>query len=313
MRLLFAGTPEVALPSLRALRESDHDVVAVLTRPDARRGRGRSLQPSPVAAAAREAGLPVLTPRSLRDPEAAAEIAALEVDAVAVVAYGNLVPSALLDVPRHGWVNLHFSILPAWRGAAPVQHALIAGDDVTGAVTFLIEEGLDTGPVFGAVTETVRPTDTAADLLGRLAEAGAPLLVATMDHLADGTATPVPQSADGVSLAPRLEVADAHVDWRAPAIAVDRLVRGTTPAPGPWTTAPDGRRLKLGPLTVEPAVTDLEPGALRVGKRDVLVGTGSTAVRLGQVAPEGRSWMPAADWARGQRLTDGVRLGETDR
>ena len=313
MRLLFAGTPEVALPSLCALRESDHDVVAVLTRPDARRGRGRSLQPSPVAAAARAAGLPVLTPRTLRDPEAAAEIAALEVDAVAVVAYGNLVPPALLDVPRHGWVNLHFSVLPAWRGAAPVQHALIAGDDVTGAVTFLIEEGLDTGPVFGTVTETVRPTDTAADLLGRLAEVGAPLLVATMDHLAVGTAAPVPQPADGVSLAPRLEVADALVDWQSPAIAVDRLVRGTTPAPGPWTTAPDGRRLKLGPLTVDPAVTDLAPGSLRVGKQEVLVGTGSTAVRLGQVAPEGRSWMPAADWARGQRLTDGALLGASDR
>lgn len=313
MRLLFAGTPEVALPSLHALRESEHDVVAVLTRPDARRGRGRSLQPSPVGAAAREAGLPVLTPRTLRDPEAAAEIAALGVDAVAVVAYGNLVPPDLLDVPRYGWINLHFSVLPAWRGAAPVQHAIIAGDDVTGAVTFVIEEGLDTGPVLGTVTETVRPTDTAGDLLGRLAVVGAPLLVATMDRLADGTAVAVPQSADGVSHAPRLEVADARVDWRAPAIAVDRLVRGTTPAPGPWTTAPDGRRLKLGPVTGEPTVTDLGAGELRVGKREVLVGTGSTAVRLGDVAPEGRSWMPAADWARGQRLTDGCRLDGAER
>ena len=313
MRLLFAGTPEVAIPSLRALRESDHDVVAVLTRPDARRGRGRTLQPSPVSAAATEAGLPVLTPRTLRDPEAAAAIAELEVDAVAVVAYGNLVPPELLDVPRHGWVNLHFSLLPAWRGAAPVQHALIAGDDLTGATTFQIEAGLDTGPVLGTVTETVRPTDTAGDLLERLAVIGAPLLVASMDRLADGSAAPVAQPVDGVSLAPRLEAADALVDWRAPAIAVDRLVRGTTPAPGPWTTAPDGRRLKLGPVTIRTDVTSLPPGRLQVGRSEVLVGTGSGAVELGRVAPEGRSWMAATDWARGARLPEDAILGGVDR
>ncbi|MEE6281061.1 methionyl-tRNA formyltransferase [Georgenia sp. MJ170] len=313
MRLLFAGTPEVALPSLHALRESSHDVVAVLTRPDARRGRGRTLQPSPVAAAARDAGLPVLTPRTLRDPEAAAEIAALEVDAVAVVAYGNLVPPDLLGVPRHGWVNLHFSLLPAWRGAAPVQHALIAGDDLGGATTFIIEEGLDTGPVLGTVTERIRPTDTAGDLLERLAAIGAPLLVASMDRLADGSAAPVAQPADGVSLAPRLEVSDARVDWHAPAVAIDRLVRGTTPAPGPWTTAHDGKRLKIGALAPRPEVATLAPGAVLVGKQEVLVGTGSVAVQLGQVAPEGRSWMPAPDWARGARLTDGTSLGEVTR
>ncbi len=174
MRLLFAGTPEVALPSLRALADSAHEVVAVLTRPDARRGRGRTLHPSPVAAWAREHDIPALTPRTLRDPEVQEEIAALAVDAAPVVAYGALIPPALLDVPRHGWVNLHFSLLPAWRGAAPVQHAVIAGDDVTGATTFRIEEGLDTGPVLGTLTETVRPSDTSGDLLARLAESGAP-------------------------------------------------------------------------------------------------------------------------------------------
>ncbi|PYG02307.1 methionyl-tRNA formyltransferase [Georgenia satyanarayanai] len=309
MRLLFAGTPEVALPSLRALAESEHEVVAVLTRPDARRGRGRTLHPSPVAAWAREQGIPVLTPRTLRDAEAQEEIAALGVDAAPVVAYGALIPPALLDVPRHGWVNLHFSLLPAWRGAAPVQHAVIAGDDVTGATTFRIEEGLDTGPVLGTLTETVRPTDTAGDLLARLAGSGAPLLLATLDALESGSAVPVPQPADGVSHAPRLEVTDARVEWAAPAVAVDRLVRGTTPAPGPWTTAPDGSRLKLGPVQVRADVDDLAPGALHAAKAEVLVGTGNGAVELGQVAPAGRSWMAAADWARGARLPEEARLG----
>ncbi|WP_324653894.1 methionyl-tRNA formyltransferase [Georgenia sp. H159] len=309
MRLLFAGTPEVALPSLRALVESSHEVVAVLTRPDARRGRGRTLHPSPVAAWAAEQGLQVLTPRTLRDPEVQDQIRALKVDAAPVVAYGALIPPALLDVPAHGWVNLHFSLLPAWRGAAPVQHALIAGDDVTGATTFRIEEGLDTGPVLGTLTESVRPGDTAGDLLARLAESGAPLLLATLDALEAGTAVAVPQPPDGVSQAPRLEVADARVDWAAPAAAVDRLVRGTTPAPGPWTTAPDGSRLKLGPVRVRTDITDLAPGALRPGKQDVLVGTGQGAVALGRVAPAGRSWMPAADWARGARLNEDARLG----
>lgn len=309
MRLLFAGTPEVALPSLRVLDDSRHDVVAVLTRPDARRGRGRTLHPSPVAAWARERDVPVLTPRTLRDEEVQEQIAALDIDVAPVVAYGALIPAELLDVPRYGWVNLHFSLLPAWRGAAPVQHALIAGDDVTGASTFRIEEGLDTGPLFGTLTETVRPQDTAGDLLGRLAESGAGLLLATLDALDAGTVVPVPQRLDGVSVAPRLEVADARVDWSAPAVAVDRLVRGTTPAPGAWTTAPDGSRLKLGPVRPRPDVDDLAPGQVRPGKREVLVGTGSGAVELGQVAPAGRSWMAAPDWVRGARLTEDARFG----
>ena len=310
MRLLFAGTPEVALPSLQAVADSSHELVGVLTRPDARKGRGRTLHPSPVAAWARERGLPVLTPRTLRDPDVQQQIADLAVDAVAVVAYGNLIPPELLDVPQHGWINLHFSLLPAWRGAAPVQHSLIAGDDVTGAVTFRIEEGLDTGPVLGTLTETVRRRDTSGDLLERLAEAGAPLLVSTLDALAAGAAVAVPQPADGVSRAPRLEVADARVDWSAPAVQIDRLIRGTTPAPGPWTAAPDGSRLKLGPVVVREDVTDLSPGEMVAGKQDVVVGTGSVAVELGQVAPAGRSWMAAADWARGARPAADARLGQ---
>ncbi|GAA3513140.1 methionyl-tRNA formyltransferase [Georgenia daeguensis] len=308
MRLLFAGTPEVALPSLRALIASDHDVVAVLTRPDARRGRGRTLDASPVAELAREAGIEVLTPRSLREEGVAERLGTLELDAAPVVAYGGLVPAELLDVPTHGWVNLHFSLLPAWRGAAPVQRAIIAGDEVTGASVFQLEAGLDTGPVYGTLTETVGPRDTAGDLLGRLAESGAGLLVAVLDAIAAGTARPHPQPAEGVSLAPKLEVADAAVRWADPAMAVDRLVRGCTPAPGAWTTLPDGARLKLGPVTVRPDVDDLRPGQVRAGKHEVLVGTGSSAVALGEVAPAGRSWMAAEAWARGAR-PDGLVLG----
>ncbi|MBO3087176.1 methionyl-tRNA formyltransferase [Cellulomonas dongxiuzhuiae] len=309
MRLLFAGSPAAAVPSLEALLGSRHEVVAVLTRPDARVGRGRTLQPSAVAAVARDRGLPVLTPTTLRDPAVVAQITELGVDAAPVVAYGVLVPRDLLDVPTHGWVNLHFSVLPAWRGAAPVQHALMAGDEVTGASTFRLEEGLDTGPVYGTVTETIRPTDTSGDLLGRLSTAGAELLVRTLDALEDGALEAVPQPADGVSHAPKLTTADARVRWTHPSHVVDRRIRGCTPAPGAWTTLPDGQRLVLGPVRPAPDVTDLRPGELRADKREVLVGTGAGAVRLGDVTPPGKRPMPAADWARGARPAAGTVLG----
>jgi methionyl-tRNA formyltransferase len=313
MRLLFAGTPTPALASLDALIDSRHDVVAVLTRPDARSGRGRTLAPSPVKARALEAGIPVLTPASLRQDGAADEVAALiselEVDAAPVVAYGALVPPALLAAPVHGWVNLHFSVLPAWRGAAPVQHAILAGDEVTGASTFRLEAGLDTGPVYGTLTETIRPRDTAGDLLDRLAVAGATLLVRTLDAIEDGILSPVQQPSDGVSHAPKVEVEDARVRWTFPAHVVDRRIRGCTPAPGAWTTLPDGSRLGLGPVVPAPDADDLAPGHVRVGRRDVLVGTGGHAVRLGDVTPPGKRPMPAADWARGARLADDLVLG----
>ena len=309
MRLLFAGTPAPALASLDALLNSRHDVVGVLTRPDARSGRGRALSPSPVKARALEAGLPVFTPDSLRDGEFEATLRDLAVDAAPVVAYGALIPSSMLAVPTHGWVNLHFSVLPAWRGAAPVQHALIAGDEVTGATTFRIEAGLDTGPVYGTLTETIRPRDTSGDLLDRLATAGAGLLAHTLDALEDGTLSAVPQPPDGVSHAPKLEVDDARVRWDHPAQAVDRRVRGCTPAPGAWTTLPDGSRLGLGPVSLAPGVTDLAPGQVRATKREVLVGTATHAVLLGEVVPHGRRPMPAADWARGARLADDLVLG----
>ncbi|MBE7189101.1 methionyl-tRNA formyltransferase, partial [Jatrophihabitans endophyticus] len=262
---------------------------------------------SPVAELAAEAGVPVLTPAKPSEPEFQAQLRELAVDCCPVVAYGALLPTPALEIPRHGWVNLHFSLLPAWRGAAPVQHALLHGDDVTGASTFLIEEGLDTGPVYGVVTETVRPEDTADDLLGRLAVSGAGLMVATMDGLSDGSLVGVPQSADGVSVAPKITVADAEVDWTQPGRHVDRQVRACTPAPGAWTTF-RGDRLKLGPVALRGG-NDLAPGELRVERGAVVVGTATLDVELGEVQPPGRRPMPAADWARGARPTGDERLG----
>ncbi|WP_250448202.1 methionyl-tRNA formyltransferase [Actinotalea sp. C106] len=309
MRLLFAGTPEVALPALDALLDSEHEVVAVLTRPDAPAGRGRRLAASPVKERALEAGLPVLTPTSLRDEAVPLRLRELEVDCAPVVAYGGLIPPSMLDLPTHGWINLHFSVLPAWRGAAPVQHALLAGDEVTGATTFRIEQGLDTGPVLGTLTERVLPADTAGDLLERLASAGAGLLAATLDGLATGSLVPVAQTAEGVSHAPRLTTEDGRLRWEQPALAVDRRARACTPAPGAWTTDPAGARLKLGPVRPRPEVTDIEPGAVRVERTEVLVGTATHAVALGEVAPAGRRMMAATDWARGARLGSDARLG----
>lgn len=280
----------------------------MLTRPDAPAGRGRRTSRSPVGERADAAGIPVLQPRSPREPEFLATLRELAVDCAPVVAYGALVPPAALEVPRHGWVNLHFSLLPAWRGAAPVQHAVMAGDEITGAAVFQLEAGLDTGPVFGHVTEPIGPTDTAGDLLERLSVSGADLLVAVLDGIEDGALVAHPQPADGVSLAPRIETADARVDWALPAHVVDRRVRGVTPAPGAWTTF-RGDRFRLGPVEPLPTSPGLAPGEVSPGKTGVLVGTGTGAVRLGQVQPAGKKVVAAADWARGARLEPGERLG----
>ena len=308
MRVVFAGTPEPALPALEAVAASRHELVGVVTRPDAPAGRGRRLVASPVAECAERLGVPVLKPDHPRDPEFRAALAGLAPDCCPVVAYGALLPRSVLDIPRHGWVNLHFSLLPAWRGAAPVQHALWAGDEVTGATTFRIVPALDAGPTFGLMTEAVRPRDTAGDLLARLASGGAALLAQTLDGIEDGTLEAREQPEDGVSLAPKITVEDAEVDWREPAAGVDRRVRACTPAPGAWTTH-DGRRLKLGPVEVDTEGEALEPGVLRVRKNAVLVGTGTRPVRLGEVTPFGKKPMAAADWARGARLESGTRLG----
>jgi methionyl-tRNA formyltransferase len=314
MRVVFAGTPEAAVPSLEAIASSSHDLVGVVTRPDAPSGRGRRLEASPVRLRAEELGIPVLTPGRVKDPDFLEALTALTPDACPVVAYGNLLPPEALEIPRLGWVNLHFSLLPAWRGAAPVQHALMAGDEVTGASTFVIERGLDTGPVLGVMTEAIRPTDTAGDLLDRLSTAGAGLLVATLDGLESGDLVAVPQPSDGVSLAPKIEVEDARIGWTRPATAVDRLVRGCTPAPGAWTTF-RGERLKVSPFSLVDAAevsgTDAPgAGALLVTKKAVFVGTGTGPVRLGTVQAHGKRPMAAADWARGARIEVGEMVGD---
>jgi methionyl-tRNA formyltransferase len=306
MRLVLAGTPAVAVPALDALIASDrHELLAVVTRPDARSGRGRSMTASPVKQRALDAGIEVLTPSRPADPEFLDRLRELAPDCCPVVAYGALVPPAALEIPVHGWVNLHFSILPAWRGAAPVQHAILAGDDITGATTFQLEAGLDTGPVYGVMTAAVGPRDTAGDLLDRLARDGAGLLTATLDGIEDGALEAVPQPADGVSLAAKLTTADARVDWSRPAIVVDRRIRACTPAPGAWTTYRE-RRLGLGPVIPLPDDLGLGVGEVRdLGRGGVVAGTGTGPVQLGDVRPEGRPAMAADAWARGIRPQPG--------
>jgi methionyl-tRNA formyltransferase len=320
MRLVFAGTPRVAVPALDALLRSAHEVAAVITRPDAPGGRGLHLAPSPVAERAAEAGLEVLKPGRPRDPDFLDRLRAIGPDCCPVTAYGALIPQAALDIPSCGWVNLHFSVLPAWRGAAPVQHAIMHGDDITGATTFRLVAELDAGPVFGVVTEPVGPRDTAGELLARLAESGAELLVATLDGIESGQLEARPQPSEGVSFAPKITVEDARVHWDRPAAAVDRLIRACTPVPGAWTVFGQAR-LKLGPLanaapdhaSVPGGGDDgpLEPGELRVRRSGVLVGTATGPVELGDVQPDGKRRMSAAAWARGLHLDQGAVRGQS--
>ena len=315
MRLVFAGTPQTAVPALNALMASRHEVLAVVTRPEAPAGRGRKVEASPVARRATEAGLEVLTPPRARDPQFLDRLREIGPDCCPVTAYGALLPQAALDIPPYGWVNLHFSVLPAWRGAAPVQHAIMHGDDVTGASTFGIVKELDAGPVYGVLTEPVRPDDTTGTLLDRLSHSGAQLLVATLDGIEDGTLQAVPQPAEGVSFAPKIHPADARVDWKLPAHVVDRQIRACTPDPGAWTEL-DGARLKLGPASLDApgspgaaASPDLPPGELHLDRQAVFVGTGSRPVRLGDVQAPGKRRMTASDWARGLRSDGPVRFG----
>lgn len=296
MRIAFAGTPEVAIPPLQALIDAGHEIVAIITRPDAPRGRGRTLSKSPIATYADERGLLVLKPAKLAD--VASELRAMQLDAIAVVAYGALIPEHMLDVARCGWINLHFSLLPAWRGAAPVQRAIIAGDAITGACTFQIEAGLDTGPVFGTLTRGIAPDDTAGSLLSALSIDGAQLLAQTI--FAIDRLTAVPQSHEDISIAPKIEKDDARIRWSHPALAVDRLIRGCTPDPGAWTQVGE-HRLGVMPVLLRPDVEEIPPGSVRALGQGVLVGTGSHAVQLTQVKPAGKGWMDAAAWLRGIR------------
>lgn len=309
MRLIFAGTPAAAVPSLRALLASRHEVIAVLTRPDAPTGRGRRLTPSPVRVLAEEAGIPVLTPRTLRDEAVQRRLRELAPDAAPVVAYGGLVPPAALDIPRHGWINLHFSLLPRWRGAAPAQRAVLAGQGSTGMTTFRLDEGLDTGDVLLAQESPIGPTETSGELLERLAEEGAELLVRSLDAIADGTASFTPQPADGATHAAKLTTEEARIDWTRPAAEVGAHLRGMSPQPGAWTHL-RGERFKVLGIEDRPAPEGLglAPGELSATKKALFVGTGTAPLALGTVAPPGRRPMRGADWARGAGLAPGERF-----
>ena len=293
------------MPALNALAESRHEVVAVVTRPDAPSGRGKKLTASPVAARAAELGIETLKPAKARDEDFLSRLTALAPDCCPVVAYGALLPQQALDIPAQGWVNLHFSVLPAWRGAAPVQHAVLAGDASAGATTFRIVLDLDAGPTFAAIHEPIGPEDTAGDLLERLSVSGAQLLVETIDAIADG-AQPTPQPEAQVTYASKLGVEDAQIDWSRPADVVDRLIRGCTPSPGAWTTF-RGERFKIGSARV--TTQPLDPGVLAVTKRSVQVGTGTWALELGRVQAQGKNPMAAPDWARGVTFDGQPTLG----
>jgi methionyl-tRNA formyltransferase len=310
MRLIFAGTPSPAVVALEALLASHHDIVAVVTRPDAPAGRGRTLVPSPVSELARSRGIEVLTPTSPGDPDFISRFTEFAPDCAPIVAFGGLITPALLDVPKFGWVNLHFSLLPRWRGAAPVQHAIWNGDDVTGATTFVLEQGLDTGPILGQVIEEIDPRDTSGALLDRLSVVGAQLLVDTIDSFENGTARAIEQSSDGVTTAPKISVADAQIDWRSDAESIDRQIRACTPHPGAWTSWGD-QRIKIGPVSVSADSVEVSlgapgsaPGSAALIGHHVVVTTGGLPVQLGLVQPPGKKLMPAIDWWRGLRSED---------
>jgi methionyl-tRNA formyltransferase len=308
VRIVFGGTPDVAVPSLDALADSRHELLAVITRPDAPSGRGKKLTASRVAQRAVDLGIEVLKPRRPRDEEFVTRLNELAPDCCPVVAYGALLPQRVLDIPRHGWINLHFSLLPAWRGAAPVQHAILAGDQLTGATTFQIVPELDAGPIFATVIEPIRADDTAGDLLHRLSLSGARLLVDTLDGIEDGTLTPTPQPETDaqVSYASKINGEDAHIDWTQPAEVVDRLIRACTPAPGAWTTF-RGERFKINSARISDFA--LPPGRLEISKRSVWVGTATQALELDEVQAQGKKPMSAADWARGVTFETEPRLG----
>jgi methionyl-tRNA formyltransferase len=296
LRLLFAGSPEVAVPSLDALLETNHEVVGVLTRTDSAQGRRRVMTPTPVAARADAAGIDVIRANRL-DEAATAAIDALDVDLGVIVAYGGLVPKNALTIPRLGWINLHFSLLPKWRGAAPVQRAIMAGDSVSGAAVFQLVERLDAGDVFATLTEPIGAQQSAGALLQHLSISGAALLTQVVDSLADGSARAVAQSGD-VTLAPKLALDDGRIDWGQPAQAVHNQIRGVTPEPGASTLV-DGKRLKVLEAAIAREIPALAPGRIDFVDKKVVVGTATEPIELLRVHPEGRKAMDAAAWWRG--------------
>jgi methionyl-tRNA formyltransferase len=307
MRIVFAGTPAVALPSLEAVA-ARHEVVAVVTREDAPLGRKRVLTPSPVAEAAERLGLPVIKANRLGG-DVTERIAALQPDLGVVVAYGGLVREPLLSLPRLGWVNLHFSLLPRWRGAAPVQRAVIAGDTETGAAVFHLVPELDAGDVYAELRRPVGPDETAGELLSALAEEGAALLADTTDALAAGTAVATPQEGE-VTLAPKLTLEDARLDLTEPAERVSARLRGVTPEPGAFVLL-DGERFKVHEARTTDGEEPVVPGAVELRGKRVLVGTGTAPLELVTVQPAGKRAMPAADWLRGVASASASAAGST--
>jgi len=303
MKLVFAGTPQVAVPSLTVLADSGHEIAAVITRADAALGRKRVLTPSPTAAASAALGIPVIKANRL-DDSATAEIAALQPDLGVIVAYGGLVREPLLSVPRLGWINLHFSVLPRWRGAAPVQRAVMAGDAQTGAAVFQLVAELDAGPVFAKLTERIGRHATSGSLLETLSFSGARLLLAVVDELAAGTIRATDQEGE-VTVAPKLSLEDAHIDWAAPAGAVYNRIRGVTPEPGAFTTV-NGARLKLLEVAPSYGAPPQAVGVIREIDKNVLVGTGTEPLELVTVQPAGKTEMQAIDWWRGVAATEVV-------
>jgi methionyl-tRNA formyltransferase len=306
LSIVFAGSPAAAVPSLRALNSSDHRIATVITREDSAQGRRGVLTPTPVATAATDLGLHVIRANRLAG-SATDEVVALAPDLGVIVAYGGLVREPLLSTPRLGWINLHFSLLPRWRGAAPVQRAILAGDDLTGASVFQLVPELDAGDVFGALTQPIGALETSGHLLESLADAGAELLVRVVDNLADGSARAQPQAGD-VTLAPKLTLEDGHLDWTANAHTVANQVRGVTPEPGAFTTV-DGMRVKVLAAVIARDAPRLAPGALVLDGRRLLVGTATDPLELLEVQPAGKKAMSAADWWRG-RPADAGRAAE---
>ena len=317
--ILFAGTPEVAVPSLRELtKDSEHfDVRAVLTRPDAPTGRGRKLVPSPVKQAALELGLPVLESDPKNEDVFLEQLAATGAKAAAVVAYGKILRQNVLDALPLGWYNLHFSLLPQWRGAAPVQRAIWAGDDITGATVFRITRGMDCGPILAQFTTKIESHENSGDLLARLPNDGAPLLAASLRGMETGEIVPVEQDQTPQEVAQKITVEDAHIDFHVPAFAVDRQIRACTPNPGAWCELHADDEHNADPITLHvlravPAdandphgeeLMKLDPGKLLAGKKQVWVGTLSGVLELLEVKAQGKKAMKAADWARGARLS----------
>ena len=310
MRLAFLGTPEFSVPTLAALIEAGHAIACVYSQPPAPRGRGQELRPSPVHAFALQHGLPVRTPASMRDPDEVAAFAALGLDAAVVVAFGQILPAALLEAPRLGAYNLHASLLPRWRGAAPIQRAIMAGDPATGAQVMRMTEGLDEGPTLSATSTPIGPLDTAGDVHDRLSLAGAALMAGTLQQIAAGTARESPQPAEGVTYAKKIRTPEARIRWDRPAARVDRQIRGLSPFPGAWFLAPSER----GPVRIKALLSTVEPGAGEPGTvldDRLLIACGEGAVRILRAQREGRAVQDAADFLRGFTLAPGARLAAT--